>query len=103
MNDPKKNRTFTIVVIIVALFAGMTFFCCGGVALLLPAVQAAREAARRQQAENNLRQIGEALRNYQDQHRSEKSPAAATDKAVTPSGKQGSNSGERETSVASPT
>jgi type II secretory pathway pseudopilin PulG len=104
MNDPKTNRTLTIGVIIFALLAGMTFFCCGGVALLLPAVQAAREAARRQQAENNIRQIGEALRNYQDQHRSDKSSAAAKDKNSEQSGEQGSNAEGRETSgVLSPT
>jgi type II secretory pathway pseudopilin PulG len=105
MNAPKKNRTFTIGVIVLAVLAGMTFFCCGGVAVLLPpAVQAAREAARRQQAANNLRQIREALRNYQDQHRSDKSPAAAKDKTITPSGEQGSSADGSETSgVLSPT
>jgi prepilin-type N-terminal cleavage/methylation domain-containing protein/prepilin-type processing-associated H-X9-DG protein len=34
------------------------------VALLLPAIQAAREAARRAQCNNNLRQIGQAINNY---------------------------------------
>jgi type II secretory pathway pseudopilin PulG len=59
-----------IVVIVLGIFFFVTLICVGVLtALLLPAVSAARDAARQMQDSNNMRQIGLALLNYNDTHR----------------------------------
>ena len=61
MDAPRNNNAVVIVLVVLAVVAGAALLCCGGgVLFLLPAVQQAREAMRRQQAQNNLRQLGQA-------------------------------------------